>query len=158
MPDMLVKLYDLPAIEPALARIADQGVSLRRPMAHEKHAVVDWVRREFGEGWASECDVAFSRAPVACFIALANEKQVVGFACYDCAALDFFGPTGVKESERGKGIGAALLLKTLYAMHEQGYGYAIIGGAGPMEFYRRHAAAVEIPGSKPGVYPAQGLE
>ncbi len=53
----------------------------------------------------------------------------------------FFGPTGVDESARGKGIGHALLLKTLLDMRDQGYGYAIIGGAGPVDFYQRSVGA-----------------
>ena len=56
-----------------------------------------------------------------------DQKEIVGFACYDATCMNFFGPTGVKESERGKGVGKALLLAALHAMKEQGYAYAIIG-------------------------------
>ena len=37
-------------------------------------------------------------------------------------------------------------------MLAQGYGYAIIGDAGPMDFYNKTVGAVAIPGSYPGVY------
>jgi hypothetical protein len=37
-------------------------------------------------------------------------------------------------------------------MKLKGYGYAIIGDVGPVDFYRKTAAAVEIPHSTPGVY------
>ncbi len=37
-------------------------------------------------------------------------------------------------------------------MREAGYGYAIIGDPGPVEFYTRRLDAIEIPNSKPGVY------
>jgi hypothetical protein len=38
-------------------------------------------------------------------------------------------------------------------MAEEGYGYAIIGGAeGNEEFYRRSCGATPIAGSEPGVY------
>ena len=33
-----------------------------------------------------------------------------------------------------------------------GYAYAIIGGAGPVEFYQRECGAKLIPDSVPGVY------
>ena len=62
------------------------------------------------------------------------------------------GPTGVLEKERGKGIGRALLLACLWGLREMGYAYAIIGGAGPVEFYQRECVAVVIPDSVPGVY------
>ena len=40
----------------------------------------------------------------------------------------------------------------LRAMRESGYGYAIIGGAGPMKFYEKAVGATIIPDSKPGIY------
>jgi hypothetical protein len=33
-----------------------------------------------------------------------------------------------------------------------GYGYAIIGGVGPTEFYEKVVRAVPIEGSSPGIY------
>lgn len=41
---------------------------------------------------------------------------------------------------------------SLTAMRDAGYGYAIIGGVGPAEFYRRTVGAIEIPDSNPGIY------
>jgi GNAT superfamily N-acetyltransferase len=152
MPDLLVKLYGLPDLSPRLEALLDKGVHTRRAMAYEKHLVSAWVSAGFGDGWASECEAAFSNHPVSCFIAECG-GQVVGFACYDCTCKDFFGPAGVLESERGKGIGAALLLECLHAMAAQGYAYAIIGGAGSEPFYERIAGAIAIPGSTPGIYP-----
>jgi len=63
MPDMLLKLYDLPELVPIVKGLADQGIIVRRAMPYEKHLVVDWVRNSFGDGWASECDVAFGKLP-----------------------------------------------------------------------------------------------
>jgi predicted N-acetyltransferase YhbS len=77
---------------------------------------------------------------------------LVGFACHDVARRNFFGPAGVDPATRGTGVGAALTLAVLAAMGEDGYAYAIIGGAGPADFYARVAGAIEIPGSTPGVY------
>lgn len=151
MPDMLVKLYDLPDLAPALQRQKEQGIEIRRAIAPEKHVVVNWVRKTFGEGWASECEVAFSNHPVSCYIAV-KEGNIIGFGCYDATYKDFFGPTGVEESWRGKGIGKAILLACLHAMANEGYGYAIIGGAGPVDFYSRCVGAVVIEGSVPGIY------
>jgi hypothetical protein len=37
-------------------------------------------------------------------------------------------------------------------MRAQGYGYAIIGAAGPVDFYAKAVNAVAIPDSWPGVY------
>ena len=37
-------------------------------------------------------------------------------------------------------------------MREQGFGYAIIGGVGPAEYYAKTVRAMLIEGSEPGVY------
>ena len=70
-------------------------------------------------------------------------------------ARGFFGPLGVAEAWRTKGVGAALLLQCLHAIRAHGYAYAIIGGVGPKAFYEKVVPVMEIPGSSPGIY--QGL-
>jgi GNAT superfamily N-acetyltransferase len=151
MQDMLVKLYDLPDHSGIIRSLRKDGITIRRALAAEKSIVIDWVSQHFGTGWASETEVSFSYQPVACFIATQNES-VVGFACYDSAYRNFFGPTGVEEALRGKGIGKALLLECLLAMKALGYAYGIIGGVGPAEFYEKAVGAVLIEGSNPGIY------
>ncbi|HLG81744.1 MAG TPA: GNAT family N-acetyltransferase [Bradyrhizobium sp.] len=149
--DMLVRLYDLPASDEMVDRLAAAGISIRRALPPEKHKVLDWVTASFSEAWANETDVAFSRQPVSCFIAI-QDHHLLGFACHDATCRNFFGPTGVDPGARGKGIGAALLFACLEAMRHQGYGYAIIGGVGPADFYAKTVGAVPIEGSGPGIY------
>jgi hypothetical protein len=148
---MLVRLYDLPESSSRVAALRASGIEVRRALAPERHVVVSWVRQHFGEGWASECEVSFSRLPISCFRAQRGQ-EILGFACYDATAKAFFGPTGVLEQERKRGIGIVLLLVALQAMAADGYAYAIIGAAGPADFYAKAVGAVPIPGSTPGVY------
>lgn len=151
MTDMLVKLYELPEDWSFLTEQNARGITLRKPIGPEHQLVIEWVRENFSAGWASETSVALSNRPVSCFIAL-NKDAPVGFACYDATALGFFGPSGVERMYRGRGTGRALLMACLADMKLKGYGYAIIGGAGPAEFYRKTVGAVEIPESTPGIY------
>lgn len=151
MQDMLVKLYELPDFADLLTELEGEGITVRRPLAAEMSLVVDWVKTHFGPGWASEAEVSFSYQPIACFVAL-QESNVLGFAVYDASYRNFFGPTGVEEPLRGKGIGKALLFKSLQAMKDLGYAYAIIGGVGPAEFYAKAVGAKLIDGSNPGIY------
>ena len=146
MSDLLVKLYSLPP-PPA----PPPGINIRRAFAAEKRLVCAWVATQFDSGWASECEAAFARLPVACFVAV-RDRELQGFACYDATARSFFGPTGVAQAERNHGIGSALLSAALHDMAAQGYAYAIIGAADSVEFYRKHAGAIEIPDSDPGFY------
>jgi GNAT superfamily N-acetyltransferase len=151
MPDLLVKLYELQPLEAHLTRQQEAGITVRRAIAPEKHHVLAWIRQHFREYWVSEADVAFSRSPVSCFIAIQNESMI-GFGCYDVTRLGFFGPTGVSEAARGQGTGAALLLACLHDMYARGYAYAVIGGAGPVDFYAKICGATVIPDSTPGIY------
>jgi hypothetical protein len=151
MSDMLVKLYQLPEFGPVYQQLTQDGIDIRRAIAPEKHVVVGWVRQHFKDGWASECEAAFSNQPVSCYIAI-KEGVIIGFACYEATYKNFFGPTGVLESERKLGVGKGLLLASLHAMHSQGYGYAIIGSAGPKEYYSKLVGAITIEGSTPGIY------
>ena len=149
--DMLVKLYELKADPELDARIAEQGITIRRVLAPELSALTAWIEPRFGSGWVAEATVATMRQPPTCFIAIRND-ELIGFACHDATAKGFFGPTGVDTAARGKGIGHALLLTTLLDMYAHGYAYGVIGGAGPMEFYRRSVGAIPIEGSDPGIY------
>jgi GNAT superfamily N-acetyltransferase len=150
MPDMLVKLYQLPPLEGALAAPFAHGVQVRRALAAEKPQVVEWMNANFG-AWSPEVEATFARLPVSCFVALRGQA-LLGFACYDGVCRNFFGPTAVLEAERGRGIGRALLLSALHAQRAQGYGYSIIGGVGPAGFYAKTVGATLIEGSNPGIY------
>lgn len=151
MPDLLVKLYEMPDARPHIDGLQKEGINIRRAMAYEKRQVVDWVEYNFGAGWTGECDVAFGNDPRSCFIAT-EDKKIIGFACYDSTAKNFFGPMGVAEQARNRGIGKALLLSCLHAMYANGYAYAIVGGTDAPYFYEKTAKAIEIPGSSPGIY------
>ncbi|WP_112806629.1 GNAT family N-acetyltransferase [Ensifer sp.] len=148
MTDMLVRLYALPA-RPTSPLGA--GIGIHRAMAPERRLAVAWIEQTFGAGWAGEAEAAFAATPTRMHIAV-FEERIVGFACHDVTALGFFGPTGVDEAMRGRGIGEALLRESLIAMRNAGYGYAVIGGVGPADFYRRTVGAIEIPDSTPGIY------
>lgn len=155
MPDMLVKLYELPPLEPEIAFQRNQGITVRRCMPPEKQLVTEWIDEHFNPYWSSEANVGFSTHPTTVMLAHRRD-QLLGFACYDTTFKGFFGPTGVDERERGRGIGTALLIKCLHEMRNAGYMYCIIGWAGPTSYYEKAVNAVVIPGSEPS-YAYKGL-
>jgi predicted N-acetyltransferase YhbS len=155
MPDMLVNLLQLPPLDPIIAGAREAGVVIRNAQPWDVTPVREWVIANFGRGWADEIVPGFSRQPVSVIVAL-REGKLVGFAAYECTRRAFFGPTGVAESERGKGIGKWLLLAALHGLKNMGYAYAIIGGAGPTDFYARFCGAVIIPNGQPSIY-ADGI-
>src|SRR6185295_13554239 len=136
MPDLLVDLLKLPQLEPALQEMSVAGIVIRRAQPFEITRVRSFIEKNFSVAWADEASVGFASKPVSLFIATL-EKDIVGFAAYECTRRSFFGPTGVIENERGKGVGTTLLLACLWGLREMGYVYGIIGRAGPIEFYQK---------------------
>ena len=136
MPDMFVKLLEIPDDSADIARLKAEGINVRGIRAYERSVLHRFVTQNFDEAWGDECLSAFSHEPVTCFVAT-HERKIVVFACYECTCRNFFGPTGVLKEYRGKDIGKVLLLASLRALLEMGYAYCIIGGVGPADFYTK---------------------
>jgi GNAT superfamily N-acetyltransferase len=151
MPDLLVNLLRLPSLETAMRAVDGANVVVRRAQPFEITPVRSFVEQEFSRAWADELSVGFANKPISVYIATA-EHRIVGFAAYECTRRCFFGPTGVVENLRGRGVGKALLLACLMGLRDLGYVYGIIGRAGPIEFYQKFVGAVVIPDSDPGIY------
>ena len=147
--DMLVKLYAVQADPQLMEKLKGEGVLIKKAMAPDLTKITSWVRDTFGQGWADECAAGILVG--GCWIAV-KDKKVIGFACYDATLKNFFGPTGVQEDMRGHGIGKALLIRCMVSMRENGFAYAIIGSAGPKDFYKKAVGAIPIEGSIPGAY------
>ena len=153
MADLLVRLYDLPLLAPVVDALAtNQGITIRRAMAAERPQVTKFAREHGSEGWAAECEAAFVRVPLACFVATEGSDTLLGFACYEATCRNFFGPELVHPDARRRGLGTALVLAALHAMRAEGYAYAIIGWASSVDFYRKAVDAIVIAGSTPGIY------
>ena len=146
MPDLLVNLLKLPALEHA-----SPDYLVRRAQPFELSVVRTFVAEKFSQSWADEISVGFTRQPISVFVAT-KERELIGFAAYECTRRGFFGPMGVTESAQHEGVGKALLLAALAALREMGYVYAIIGAAGPVRFYQKTVGAIVIPNSEPGIY------
>lgn len=151
MPDLLVNLLKLPPVEPIMHELNNGNIIVRRAQPFEITQTLDFVEREFSVAWADEISVGFANKPVTVYIATVD-KEIIGFAAYECTRRSFFGPTGVLVDMRGRGIGKALLIASLLGLREMGYVYGIIGRAGPIGFYEKTVGAIVIPDSEEGIY------
>ena len=151
MTDMLVNLLKLPALDPVLSELGSHQISVRRANPFEITPVMEFVEQEFSVEWADEISVGFATKPVSVYIAI-SDGEVRGFSAYECTRRNYFGPTGVLEEMRGRGVGKALVLASLWGLREMGYVYGIIAGVGPVEFYEKIVGAIVIPDSSPGIY------
>lgn len=149
--NVVVNLYNLPDdieadYRPAMEKV---GVQIKRAMAPDKTAILDFIRTEFSQGWADEAEKALWNNPSTLYIAVAD-KKVVGFAAYDSTCLGCYGPLGVASTHRKMGIAQALTSACLKSMREKGY-WVAVWQAGPVEYYVKHLNA-KILDDHPGVY------
>jgi len=116
----------------------------------DKKRVLAFVENEFPneKGWLLEIDHAMHEGK--CYISVLD-NEILGFACFDCSGKGYFGPFGVAEKHRGKGVGTELLYACFEAMKFVGYGYAVIGWVDETakDFYVKAASATYIPYSEP---------
>ncbi|MGA3677231.1 GNAT family N-acetyltransferase [Lysinibacillus agricola] len=121
--------------------------NIRRVNRDDQNKLIQFVENHFSQEWSDTINRAFLSTTPSIYVAFDNKGDLVGFAAFDVYQNKkcYFGPMGVAKSNRVKGIGYSLLHHCLKDMHDIGYEYAIIGGAGPIEFYERACHAVVIP-------------
>jgi ribosomal protein S18 acetylase RimI-like enzyme len=141
--DMLVDVRDFVTAQRAGYSAASPDVEVRRADDADREALSSFIAAEFGERWARGTAVAYERDPASAFIAL-RAKEIIGFAFYDISFLGYFGAMGVRKADRGRGIGARLLIAALKDMALKGYAYAVIGDVGPIDFYEKVCGAIVI--------------
>ena len=145
--DMLVNLSRLPSLEEEIKKMNSIGVKIAKAFPANREHILDFVKSNFSTYQVGEVASCFCKSSPTMYVATRG-LEIIGFACYNATAPDFFGPTEVLEKEQGKGIGRALLIASLQALKNEGYGYAIIGSIGPAKFYEKTVNAVMIEDSK----------
>lgn len=121
--------------------------NIRKVVRDDEPPLVAFVEQHYSTEWAHTIRTGFEKENPTIYIALNDEEKLIGFACFDTfqRKKGYFGPMGVFITNRMRGTGHALLHYCLRDMKEIGYEYAIIGGAGPIEFYEKACNAVIIP-------------
>jgi N-acetylglutamate synthase-like GNAT family acetyltransferase len=139
--DMIVSLKDY-----SFPNIPTSNITFRKAEQSDATSLKTFVEKEFGNGWLNSIENGFLKEETPIFIAL-DDNDIVGFACFDVVRRKkgLFGPMGTSFSNRVQGIGYTLLHFCLREMKEIGYEYAVIGEAGPTEFYEKACNAVVIP-------------
>ena len=74
MPDLLVNLLKLPALERAVSEVTDTSVNIRRAQPFEITPVREFIEKNFSIAWADEISVGFANKPVSVFIATATAE------------------------------------------------------------------------------------
>ena len=153
MPDMLVDLTPLTPPDALENALLSDGIRIKRALAPDRQKIEEFSKTCADQDYSPEVSVALARTPSACYTA-AKDNRLVGFACFEATAKNFFGPMAVQEEYRGKGIGRALLLRSIISMREMGYAYAVIGwpARSAVPFYEKCVNALLIEETSHGLY------
>src|SRR4051812_43692196 len=100
MTDMLVQLLKLPPAQGEIDRLRERQINVRRANPWELTRVRDFAGG-WGQTWADEVLVGFSRQPISVFIAT-TQAEIVGFCAYETTRRNYLGPMGVIEKSRGQ--------------------------------------------------------
>jgi len=104
--------------EPAAKK---EGYEYERVQSNDFDETYNFVKHQFPLGtWAEEVLISFKLNPPTTFIAKNAKNEIVGWSTHGLFFPGSFGPTGVLESLRGKGIGTELFLWCLWDIKQNG--------------------------------------
>jgi len=131
--------------EPVLKK---EGYKYERVQHEDFDKTYDFVKQQFPSNtWAAEVKFSFTFNPPSTFIAKDTNNNIVGWATHSQFFPGSFGPTGVKESLRGKGIGTLLFLWCLWDIKQKGVDNCEIMwvGGDTVKFYSKAIGAYISP-------------
>ncbi|WP_226577375.1 GNAT family N-acetyltransferase [Halobacillus litoralis] len=116
--------------------------AIRRADHADLSQLRSFITQEFGERWLHHLHNVEAEKRLPIFIA-ERDGEIIGFACYDLVRnkKGLFGPMGTSCQQRFHSVGKELLYTCLQEMSQMGYEYAVIGEAGPIEFYEKSCQA-----------------
>lgn len=134
---------DLRAELPQSAPRIPAGIVIRRPAPEERDRVVRWVGEHFASSWGWEIGRAFDDDVRSGCLLAEVDGDPAGFAGWEInnRGLGTFGPQGVIESHRSKGLGGVLLMAALQQLALEGYREVHIPWVSSIEYYRRYTGA-----------------
>ncbi len=121
-----------PDIDEIERRLEKEGIVVRSPETADLVSLLDFLRTNFSADWYRHClDQLSAGASKSQFTIAVRGREVLGYAQFwDGDGYDWwgpgehFGPFGVKESQRGKGLGSVILKRTLENMRKSGSHHA----------------------------------
>jgi len=120
---------------------------VRRANSFEQTAIRKFVEKNFSVG--GRMRFGGVRAAAVTLFVRRRVRSCWGLWRMSVRGGDFWGRWGVKKVRR-EGIGKALLLSAMWGCMRWRYVYGIIGGVGPVEFYRKMVGRLRFRGVRRG--------
>lgn len=136
--------YSIPEkTQEMIERLKGEGISFNKYSISYMEKLLAFAEAEFDAGWVRNILQAIrnGEAEDTILIATGIEDQVIGYCMRKIDGNDArFGPIGVKESIRSKGIGGILFDLQMREMQKRGifYAYFLWTHGAAMRFYERH--------------------
>lgn len=136
--------YSLPEkTQEMIERLKGEGISFNKYSLPYMEKLLAFAEAEFDAGWVRNILQAIRNGEAEDTILIATdiEDQVIGYCMRKIDGNDArFGPIGVKESIRSKGIGGILFDLQMREMQKRGifYAYFLWTHGAAMRFYERH--------------------
>lgn len=136
--------YSIPEkTQEMIERLKGEGISFNKYSLSYMEKLLAFTEAEFDAGWVRNILQAIRNGEAEDTILIATdiEDQVIGYCMRKIDGNDArFGPIGVKESIRSKGIGGILFDLQMREMQKRGifYAYFLWTHGAAMRFYERH--------------------
>ncbi len=136
--------YSIPEkTQEMIERLREEGISFNKYSLSYMEKLLAFAEAEFDAGWVRNILQAIRNGEAEDTILIATdiEDQVIGYCMRKIDGNDArFGPIGVKESIRSKGIGGILFDLQMREMQKRGifYAYFLWTHGAAMRFYERH--------------------
>ncbi|WP_097014964.1 GNAT family N-acetyltransferase [Anaerocolumna aminovalerica] len=140
--------YSIPQkTQDMIEQLKEEGISFNTYSQLYMEKLLAFVEREFDAGWVRNILQAIRNGEAEDTILIVTDKedQVIGYCMRKIDGNDArFGPIGVKESVRSKGIGGILFDLQMREMQKRGiyYAYFLWTHGAAMRFYERHGMSV----------------
>ncbi len=136
-----------PETQDMIVQLKEEGIRFTTYSLSYMEKLLTFVEGEFDAGWVRNILQAIrnGEAEDTILIATDKENQVIGYCMRKIDGNDArFGPIGVKESVRSKGIGGILFDLQMREMQKRGiyYAYFLWTHGAAMRFYKRHGMSV----------------
>jgi GNAT superfamily N-acetyltransferase len=140
--------YNIPQkTQDMIGQLKEEGISFTTYSLLYMEKLLAFVEKEFDAGWVRNILQAIRNGEAEDTILISTDKdnQVIGYCMRKIDGNDArFGPIGVKESVRSKGIGGILFDLQMREMQKRGiyYAYFLWTHGAAMRFYERHGMSV----------------
>ena len=140
--------YNIPQkTQDMIGQLMEEGISFTTYSLLYMEKLLAFVEKEFDAGWVRNILQAIRNGEAEDTILISTDKdnQVIGYCMRKIDGNDArFGPIGVKESVRSKGIGGILFDLQMREMQKRGiyYAYFLWTHGAAMRFYERHGMSV----------------